>query len=286
MAHLPPGDRTGGWLSRSQARAVELRQTAERRLPVLTKLTARMLSVNLLDAGTRLAAQVFLTAVPLLFVVAALAPDSVQDQLVTAAQNVFGLTGASDEQLKEVYGSNQEGVQQATGAIGVLVALLSATACSRAMARVCERAWGLPKAATRVAVWRWFAWLVVWGAVLLLQGSVHSGFGAGRWLGLPLNFLADVGVWWWTQRLLLSKRIGWLPLLPGAVLTALAMTALAVTARIYMPIALNRSLATYGSLGSVFTLLSWLIAICAALTFTLTVGAVLATEPQIGRAHV
>jgi membrane protein len=311
MAHLSPGDGKGAgadgdpngrttdgggtkagradgggtdgdkWLARRKAQGVRLRAIAEQRFPVITTLTARMLSVNLLDAGTRLAAQLFLTAVPLLFVVAAVAPDTVQDQLVASARNVFGLTGASEEQLKQVYGGNGENLQQTTGVIGALMALLSATACSRAMARVCERAWQLPRAATRVAIWRWFAWIVTWSAVLILQGPLHDGFGVGRWLGLPLTFLADVAVWWWTQRLLLSKRVAWLPLLPGAVLTAAAMTALSVTARLYMPHALNRSLATYGSLGSVFTLLSWLIATCAALTFTITVGAVLATEPPL-----
>jgi membrane protein len=271
----------GGRTARGKSRALRLRREAEQRFPVITALTARTLSVNLLDAGTRLAAQLFLTAVPLLFVVAAFAPQAVRDQLVSTARNVFGLTGASDEQLKEVYGSNGGDLRQTTGAIGALMALLSATACSRAMARVCERAWNLPRAAVRVALWRWIAWIAAWMVALVLQGPLRDGFGSGLWLGLPLTFLADVAVWWWTQRLLLSKRVPWLPLLPGAVLTALAMTGLSVTARLYMPTALNRSLANYGSLGSVFTMLSWLIAICAALTFTITTGAVLASEPPL-----
>ncbi|MEU6851639.1 YhjD/YihY/BrkB family envelope integrity protein [Actinacidiphila alni] len=271
------GERAALW----KRRALWLRGEAERRFPVITELTARLLSVNLLDAGTRLAAQVFLTAVPLLFVVAAFAPQGVRDQLVSTARNVFGLTGASDEQLKQVYGANGGDLRQTTGVIGVLMALLSATACSRAMARVCERAWRLPRAAVRVALWRWVAWISAWMVALVLQGPLRDGFGHGLWLGLPLTFLADVGVWWWTQRLLLSKRVPWLPLLPGAILTALAMTALSVTARLYMPTALNRSLANFGSLGSVFTMLSWLIAICAALTFTITAGAVLASEPPL-----
>ncbi|WP_329129160.1 YihY/virulence factor BrkB family protein [Streptomyces sp. NBC_01476] len=252
---------------------------------MITELTARLLSVNLLDAATRLAAQLFLTAVPLMFVVAALAPKGVRDQLVTSARDLFGLSGASQEQLRQVYARGDdetEAIRQTTGVVGSLVALLSATASSRAMARVCERAWRLPRAATRVAVWRWFVWIVAWLGVLVLQGPLRHGLGAGLWLGVPLILLVDTGVWWWTQHLLLSKRMPWPPLLPGAVLTALAMTALSVTARIYMPMALNRSLAAYGSLGSVFTLLSWLIAICAVITFTITAGAVLATEPPLG----
>lgn len=273
-------------LSVWQHRAAALRRTAERRFPVLTELTARLLSVNLLDAATRLAAQLFLTAVPFMFLAAAVTPQGVRDHLVESAQDLFGLTGASKEQLRQVYGahsSDTETVRQTTGVIGALVVLLSATASSRAMARVCERAWRLPRAAARLVAWRWFAWIVAWVAVLVLQGPLRNGFGAGPWAGVPLIFLTDVLVWWWTQRLLLGARVPWLPLLPGALLSALAMTALSMTARLYMPTALNRSLATYGSLGSVFTLLSWLIAICVVLTFTITAGAVLATEPPLNR---
>ncbi len=280
------GSRRGRWAA-VRGRAVAARHAAERRFPVLTELTARLLSVNLLDAATRLAAQLFLTAVPFMFVAAAFSPDTVRTHILDSAQDLFGLNSTAQRQLQELYGP-QHGAdtgteRQTTGAIGAVIALLAATASSRAMARVCERAWQLPKAAARVVVWRWFAWIVAWVAVLFLQGPLRHGLGAGPWLGVPLIFLADLAVWWWTQHLLLGARLPWLPLLPGAVLTAAAMTALSVTARVYMPVALNRSLAAYGPLGSVFTLLSWLIAICVALTFTITAGAVLATEPPLSR---
>ncbi|SDO83647.1 YhjD/YihY/BrkB family envelope integrity protein [Actinacidiphila guanduensis] len=294
MATAVPPDRGGrglwarlrGAAADGRHRALALRHLAERRFPVLTELTARLLSVNLLDAATRLAAQLFLTAVPFVFVAASFAPESVRTHLADSAHDLFGLDGASEDQLRQVYaagGTDTETVRQTTGAIGVVVVLLSATASSRAMARVCERAWRLPRAGARLVAWRWFAWIAAWVAILVLQGPLRTGLGAGTWLGVPLLFVGDVGVWWWTQHLLLGGRLPWQPLLPGAVLSAVAMTALSVTAHLYMPTALNRSLATYGPLGSIFTLLSWLIAICAALTFTITAGAVLAEEPPLSR---
>lgn len=248
----------------------------ERRFPVVTDVTARLVSANLLESGTRLAAQVFLTAVPLLFVVAAFAPQSVRNQLLGSARDVFGLTGGSEQQLREVYGAGGGELEQTTGAVGLVVALLSATATSRAMARICERAWHLPRTPARPAVWRWFAWLASWLVVLLLQGPLRTGFGVGLVLGTVLTFVTDVCLWWWTQWLLLGRRVPGRRLLPGAVLTAAAMTALSATARLYLPTALNRSLAMYGSLGSVVTLQSWLIAGCVVLAVALTTGAVLA----------
>ncbi|MFF9408601.1 YhjD/YihY/BrkB family envelope integrity protein [Streptomyces anandii] len=261
----------------SSARAAHAR--AETRFPVITHLADRMVSVNIFDSATRVAAQCFLTAVPLLFVVTAYAPAAVQRQMANSLRSVFGLTGAASEQLQQVLQPASDDLRQATGVVGGLMVLLSATAVSRAVQRLCKRAWEIPRAGTRVAPWRWVAWLLLWLAALVVQGPLHNGFGVGVWLGVPLLLVTQTLLWWWTQHLLLGGLVRWKPLLPGSVLTALVLTALSVTARLYMPRALNRTLAEYGSVGSVFVLLSWLIVVCVAATVALSAGAVAAQEP-------
>ncbi|MFJ4577778.1 YhjD/YihY/BrkB family envelope integrity protein [Streptomyces echinatus] len=266
------------------ARLKGLRAGAERRFPVLAELAARLLSANLLDAATRLAAQAFLACVPLLFAIAAFAPRGVRDQLSDSLRSLFGLTGPAEQQVQQVLTPSADGsLKDTTGIIGLAIVLISATSFSRAMSRVCERAWRLPKAGARIAAWRWVVWLLALVLIVLVQGPVREGFGVGLWLGTPLVFLVGGGVWLWTQHLLLAGRVGWPPLLPGALLTSAALTALSLTARLYMPGALNRSLAEYGSLGLVLVLLSWLIVVSAAITFAVTIGAVLAQEPSLRR---
>ncbi|MER6038235.1 MULTISPECIES: hypothetical protein [unclassified Streptomyces] len=271
-ARVPSVGRMVAWAKSAHRRA-------EGRFPVVTHLADRMVSVNIFDSGTRLAAQCFLTAVPLLFVVAAYAPASVRHQLIDSVRAVFGLTGAANAEFVKVFEPTTGNLQQATGVVGGLMVLLSATAVSRAMQRLCKRAWEIPRAGTHIAPWRWLAWLALWLGVLVLQGPVRDGFGVGAWLGVPLTLLTQVGLWWWTQHLLLGGLIGWKPLLPGAVLTAVVLTVLAMTARLYMPRALNSALAEYGPVGSVFVLLSWLIVVCVAGAVSISVGAVMAQEP-------
>ncbi|WP_338673930.1 hypothetical protein V1460_13285 [Streptomyces sp. SCSIO 30461] len=58
-----------------------------------TRLTTRMVAADIFDSATRLAAQCFLTAIPLLFVVGSFAPGGVPNRLMTSVQAVFGLTG-------------------------------------------------------------------------------------------------------------------------------------------------------------------------------------------------
>ncbi|MFD3533281.1 hypothetical protein [Streptomyces sp. NPDC058664] len=190
-------------------RLEHLRTGAERRFPFLSELTGRLLTANLLDAGTRLAAQAFLASVPLLFAVAAFAPLGVRDQLRESLRTMFGLSGESDQELRKVlYGSADDALRETTGAVGAVVALVSATSFSRAMARVCERAWGLPRAKSRVAAWRWVVWLLAMLLVIVLQGPIRNGFGAGLLVGTPLFFLLATGVWLWTQHLFLRTRAG------------------------------------------------------------------------------
>ncbi|MFD9571956.1 YhjD/YihY/BrkB family envelope integrity protein [Streptomyces sp. NPDC059982] len=290
---MPVGRRVRGvlrsswWRTRSRQTVAAVRRLqldVETRFPVITQMAERMVSVNIFDSATRVAAQVFLTAVPLLFVIASFAPPGLQDQLAASLRAVFGLTGAANDQLNDLFGgSHDEGVQSTVGVVGSLMVLLSATAVSRAVQRLCKRAWEIPRRGARIAVWRWGVWIAVWMCLLVVQGPVRDGFGVGLWLGVPLTLVFQTAAWWWTQHLLLGGTVGWLPLLPGALITAGAVTALSLTARFYMPVALNRALAEYGAAGSVFVLLSWLIVLCVAVAIGISVGAVLAQDPWLAR---
>ena len=255
----------------------------ESRFPVITGLLDRMVSVNIFDSATRIAAQCFLTAVPLLFVLDAYAPEAVQTQVTKAVSGVLGLTGQSKAELEQAFQPPTDDVRQAIGVVGGLMVLLSATAVSRAVQRLCRRAWLLPHGATKVAPWRWLAWIALWLGALVGQGLLRDGFGLGAWLGIPIVLVLQAAMWWWTQHLLLGGVVRWAPLLPGAVLTAIAVGCLSVTAHFYMPRALNRALSDYGSAGSVFVLLSWLIVVCVAIAVGLSAGAVLSQEPFLRR---
>lgn len=84
------------WLKAVHARV-------ETRFPVVTGIVDRMVSVNIFDSATRIAAQCFLTAVPLLFVLSAYAPEAVQDQVTAAVSAVFGLNGQAKAQMEQTF---------------------------------------------------------------------------------------------------------------------------------------------------------------------------------------
>ncbi|MFB6615805.1 YhjD/YihY/BrkB family envelope integrity protein [Streptomyces sp. NPDC085524] len=254
-----------------------------RHTPLLYRVINQLADVNVLDCATRLAAQAFLGALPALFVVGALAPDWVQDQLVSSIRGTLGLQDAALDQVRALYTDADGATAAGTGAVGVVVAVLSATACSRAMQRMCERCWHLPKAKAALAAWRWVAWVSVWLIALLFQGPIQNAFGTGLLGGFFLALVSSTLLWWWTQHLLLAARIPWLPLLPGALLAGLGQQLMTAASRIYMPHAVARSMQQFGSLGSVFVLLSWLIMLFVVVTVAVALGYVVAREPLPAR---
>ncbi|WP_083974858.1 YhjD/YihY/BrkB family envelope integrity protein [Kitasatospora mediocidica] len=276
----------GRW-SRIRRRADSLSSTARElptQVPLVGRAVGQLVRVNLLDNATRLAAQAFLSALPALFVVAVFAPTVLRNRLLDSLRDQLGLRGVAQQQVQMLVSlSHSSEEAQTFGALGALVTLLSATTLSRAMQRVCERCWELPRASTRLAAWRWLAWLLVWLIYLVMLGPIRNGFGAGWWLGLPLSFVTATLLWWWTQHLLLSARIRWYPLLPGAGLCGVAVVGLEIASQVYLPSAMSRSVAQFGPYGAVFTCLSWLIVVFSTATLALALGRVIAEDETVAR---
>ncbi|MER8183021.1 YhjD/YihY/BrkB family envelope integrity protein [Kitasatospora sp. NPDC094015] len=282
----PPTASPGGRWARTRERAARLAETARaspEQVPMVGRTVGHLLRVNLLDNATRLAAQTFLSALPALFVVAVFAPATVRDGVASSLRDHLGLQGATEQQVHQLLNTREDGTTQSFGVLGAVVTLLSATALSRALQRVCERCWELPKSRTRVAVWRWLVWLAVWLVFLVFEVPIRKGFGLGPLLGVPLAFLAGTALWWWTQHLLLGNRVRWYPLLPGAVFAGATELLIGVASQVYLPGAVSRSVQKFGPYGVVFTSLSWLIVLFAGITLALVLGRVIAEEPAVAR---
>ncbi|MEU7580871.1 YhjD/YihY/BrkB family envelope integrity protein [Streptomyces sp. NPDC041068] len=245
--------------------------------PLAARVVQQLVHVNILDMATRLAAQAFLAALPMLIAVASFCPEAVRRELLRSLRTLFGTSGPVVAQTEEL-GAGGDTALHSWGAAGVLVALLSATAFTRALQRLCERSWDLPRATVRLVAWRWAVWLLVWAAMLIVQGMLHRAFGAGPVLGVPLQLVAAVLMWWWTQHLLLAGRVSWLLLLPGALLSGAGVVTFCTVSGLWLPRALRMSEGRYGALGSVFTMLSWLILFFTTVVFGVAVGRTLGQE--------
>lgn len=106
------------------------------------------------------------------------------------------------------------------------------------------------------------AWLL--GAAVLFVASAAAttilGFLPGfLWpFSIVLTLAVNVAMWLWTAKVLPNRDIGWLPLLPGAILGGVGLEVLKIVGRFYVPHAVASSSAVYGSIGVVFAVLAWL----------------------------
>lgn len=254
-----------------------IQAAASLRAGPLGRLLPRLAALNLVEGAMRLAAQAFLAALPLLMTVAAFAPAGLKNLLLDSLGSVLGVHGEALDDVRHVYSAGAS-ARQSVGALGALLTLASATAFSRALQAVCERCWRLPRAPMRSAAWRWLIWLVVWLTFMLVQAPLRRGFGIGPATGLALSLAGSVLLWWWSQHLLLGGRIGWLSLLPGAVLAGAGTITLSWAGHLLLSQAMRRGFEEFGPLGPVFTLLSWLIGIFLVAIAGMALGEAVATS--------
>lgn len=126
-----------------------------------------------------------------------------------------------------------------------------------------ERIWGLPAVPWRAA-WRRAVWLAVLTGYLFVEaqsGTVLGGGGLSTALRIAFTLTCGVLFFWWGQRFLLGNRVPARPALTGAVCTMAGLVGLRVfSVLVLSPLTLT-SAVTYGPVGTVLMVQSWLIGV-------------------------
>ncbi|GAA4725383.1 YhjD/YihY/BrkB family envelope integrity protein [Phytohabitans rumicis] len=242
---------------------------------------ARLRATLVVESSLVLAAQAFLALFPLVILVYAVAPPRVAEGLLDSMRDRFGLGGGSASAVRQLL-VDRDALRGSLSVVGVLLVLGSATAFTRALQRVYERAWDLPKLGLR-GWWRGVAWLAgmigyltVLAFAVQLSRSLRVGGLVGALMGLML--------WWWTPYLLLGGRVRWRALACGAAASALGQLAVSLVAAAVIPRTIRGNEARYGPIGVVFAVESWLVVVCGALVVSAAVGAALArADGVVGR---
>lgn len=221
-----------------------------------------------------LAAELFTAIFPIMIIVAVWVGSDRLDQLAASV----GMPDETRAVLQDALAGTGAG---AFGVVGVLVVLVSSTSLSRALTRAYSAIWELGRPHTGLRdVWRWV------GAVLLIAGTLilarlvkvtNDWWPDGTWnftLALLVTAAAAVLVPW----LLLSRAVPARMLLPGAVIFALAMSAVRPVNRSVIDKALQDSADQFGSLGVAFTYIGFLYALSFLILATALLGQVIATD--------
>jgi membrane protein len=238
----------------------------------------RLVEIQFVDRSIALGSLGFTALVPLLVIAAAFLPGTSTDGLANELIGRFHLHGSTAQLVRDVF-AQPDAVRQSISWLGVALLVGAALSFTRGLQRVYERAWRLEArglAGTKAGL-IWIAGIVVWSTTFASARDALLDL-TGPLVTLVVLLAGDAVLWLWSPWILLARRVDWRRLVPTALLTAVAMTAIGVGSAIYMPEAIGRSATHYGPIGIAIALVSWLVGVGFALTVCAGVGAVLGGE--------
>ena len=123
---------------------------------------------------------------------------------------------------------------------------------------------------------RYFAWVGILLVVLIAEGSIAGPErrAAGTVVQAVVTFVVVAIFFAWTIHFLLAGRVPWRRVIPPAVVTALFWIGLAFFSSAYFSSVVIDDSRTYGSIGAVFTFLTWFILIGGVIVLGTACGAV------------
>ncbi|WP_354644115.1 YhjD/YihY/BrkB family envelope integrity protein [Kitasatospora camelliae] len=217
--------------------------------------------IELLHRSMAFAALCFVTLIPLLIVIAAASRtrgSGIADWIIDG----LGVSGRAGDAVRELFSSRHEVLSTTTG-LGLAALAVFGISLMAAVQNAYVRIWRVDQA----------AWRGVWRQVVGLAGLIAYIL-AGAWSAAPwhpaaartaLRVAATLGggvlFFWWLQHLLLGARVSWRKLLPGAVATVLALAGLRIFSRlVFAPLIVSNAV-SYGPVGTVLVVQSWLIGV-------------------------
>jgi membrane protein len=124
---------------------------------------------------------------------------------------------------------------------------------------------------------RLLAWVVVLCLAVALESLVIRPLlrvSGGHWLEALATVALMTPFFWWTMHFLLAGRVPWRKLLPSAIVTGIFFAGLGAFSRLYFSGTIISDSQTYGSVGAIFSILTWLIAVGAVIILGAVAGAV------------
>lgn len=272
-------------LDRVRARA--LRTVARLRGTPFGALVERavvgFVAIEPFDRAMTLAAQAFVSIVPVMIVAASLRPE--RGGFGSFLADSLDLSASTREALAGTV-STGVSVGSSVTVLGFVVALISATAYARALERMYAKVWRVRRPGLRSA-WRWMACvLAVILAIALLEVTRRAtdGIPLPELWDLAAQFVVWSVVWTFIPWALLRAQVVARVLAFSGVVTALLFTLLSIVGTIYLPIVLLAGARQYGVLGLVFAYIGWLFALSFALVLACVIGRACAEdEGALGR---
>jgi membrane protein len=268
----PPADRDGRAINdraRRRVSAVRARYQGSWVKDIVKQLQA----VDFLDWTVIFGAELLWSALPFIILLSSVADTRIDDDI----SRHIGLDSQGAHLVRSLFRN-----RPAHAAFAILTGLLFAFAgiisTVNSLQKIYERVFDQEPRG-----WRDFPRYVIWVAVLLgLLVAEGSTNGPERSIGLVIQALVTFALatvfFVWTMHFLLAGRVPWRRLVRPSLVTAVLWVALAFFSSLYFSPTLIDDSKTYGTIGIVFTFLTWFILIGSVIVLGAASGAVWETR--------
>jgi membrane protein len=204
------------------------------------------------------AALALLTVIPLLIVVAAVSPAPHRGLAVWVVDGM-GLTGSSAGAVTQIFSAPAR-VLGTTSVFSALLLGVFGVSFAGSVQAGYERIWGCP-AGPWHKIWRQLVWLAALLAYIFAEATVGAVTNGGLAATGSVAVVAGFVFFWWGLRFLIGSRVSYLAALPGAVATIVGLGGLRVfSSLVFEPLVASNAV-SYGALGTVLIMQSWLIGV-------------------------
>lgn len=281
MAESRPRHIASQLATRVNSQSGALRDRTASWLPI--RVLHRFAAIDGKNKTLILAGQAFTAVIPLLMVIASIGAQAhEQNKLAGNLIHRFSLNGEAASAMHAFF-SRPPGTAGGIGLVGVALLLFSVLTFAKVLQVTFETAWGLPSGGFRRNLYGLSATAVLVGELtaLTLLASLVRGIPGGTAVNLVVRVASSVLFWVAMQYVLLSGRIGWRSLVPGAVLGGVGQVLVSLASTAYMPNLIATNSSRYGIVGVALALLSWLIVLAGAIVASAVAGPELAGRPPL-----
>ncbi len=240
-------------------------------VPVVREVWRRGREVEVMQRAMAFAALFLVTLIPLLVVIAA-ASTTRGSGVAQWLTDAMGLSGRGTGAVRELFTARGRTLSTTTAGSLAGVAVFGVTMMASVQGAL-ERIWDLPRGPWHSAARQTVGLAGLLGYILLAawSGQPWQNTPVQPGLRIAVTLLGGVLLFWGLQRLLLGSRVPWAPLLPGALATVLALVGLRFFSNLVLAPLLVENAVSYGSIGTVLVVVSWLIGV----GYTVYAGALL-----------
>lgn len=220
------------------------------------EFATQLKALHVFEWATIFGAELLWSALPFIILLSSLANERVDDDL----SRHIGLNAQGARIVEHLF---RRTPAHATAAvlIGLLLSFAGIIAVVSALQVLYERVFGKPHRT------RDFPRLIIWVAVFLATAVLEGITGGpvrsatGPVAQALLGFVLVTGLFAWTMHFLLAGRVAWRSVIRPALITGVCWVALSVFSSQYFSSTVIDDSKTYGTIGVVFTFLTWFIAI-------------------------